>query len=235
MKLYEDQSPIASLSMQLVTSYLENDKELIYQFNNKDRLYIARQEGEFYELGRIDYIQVGFGEYAHDYMNDGSDAWLTFGTQYFAPSKSEEAVACFLRRLGSDTVAHVDNSGEKLEVIKIRQTKVLEFDSHYHYLNAMLEKFWLKVFDKTPSEMWCGGIVSAHADKCYCYKAQWAAAGIKFHHGALLYLLTYTKELGDTPKHESVTWVQKRYKHYLPTIVEAEREVLREKYGIQFE
>lgn len=99
--------------------------------------------------------------------------------------------------------------------------------SHYDYLDVMLNPFWVKVFNKTADEMWFGGAVSAHGDKCYGYKNKWAKADINSYRGALLYLLTYTKVM-DRPKHESSEWVIENYSRYLPMIEAAEREVMAE-------
>ena len=94
---------------------------------------------------------------------------------------------------------------------------------HYDYLDIILDEFWKLVFGKTANEMFCGGIVSAHGDKAYGYKHQWEEAGIPFQRGVLLFLLTYTPELGDTPKHESDEWVIRNYQKYLPHIEAAEK------------
>lgn len=95
--------------------------------------------------------------------------------------------------------------------------------SHYDYLELVIDEFWKLVFGKSTSEMWCGGIIGAHGDKAYDYKCQWKEANIPFGRGVLLFLLTYTKELGDTPKHESDEWVIQNYQKYLPHIETAEK------------
>lgn len=95
--------------------------------------------------------------------------------------------------------------------------------SHYDYLELIIDEFWRGVFGKTTGEMWCGGIITAHGDKAYGYKDQWKKAGIPFGRGVLLFLLTYTKELGDTPKHESCEWVIANYQKYLPHVEAAEK------------
>jgi hypothetical protein len=95
--------------------------------------------------------------------------------------------------------------------------------SHYEYLDIVIDHFWKLVFDKTREEMWHGGNISAHGDKAYGYKHAWETMGVPFNRGAMLYLLTYTKELGDTPKHESCEWVTSNYQKYLPHILAAEK------------
>lgn len=96
--------------------------------------------------------------------------------------------------------------------------------SHYDYLELVIEDFWKRVFNKSLDEMWCAGIITAHGDKAYSYQDVWEEADISFKRGVLLFLLTYTKELGDTPKHESCEWVVNNYKKYLPLILESEKE-----------
>lgn len=100
--------------------------------------------------------------------------------------------------------------------------------SHYDYLDAILEAFWKLVFDKTPEEMWCDAIVACHGDKCYGYRGTWEKFEIPFNHGALLYLLTYTSKLGDTPKHKSCEWVIQNYPKYMHKIQEAEKSLSKE-------
>lgn len=96
--------------------------------------------------------------------------------------------------------------------------------SHYDYLEIVIDGFWKRVFGKTTSDMWCAGIIGAHGDKAYDYKRDWSDAGIPFGRGVLLFLLTYTKELGETPKHESCKWVIDNYSRYLPLIEESEKQ-----------
>jgi len=94
---------------------------------------------------------------------------------------------------------------------------------YYDYLDSVIDFFWVKVFNKTIDQMWCSGIVSAHGDKCTCHKYEWVNNNIPFYHGALLYLLTYTKIM-DKPKHESCEWVIENYEKYKDDIVKAEEE-----------
>lgn len=96
--------------------------------------------------------------------------------------------------------------------------------SHYDYLELVLNNFWKHVFGKSLRDTWNAGIIGAHGDKGYGYKRNWEKAGVPFNHGMLLFLLTYTSELGDTPKHESCQWVINNYQKYLPMILKAEKE-----------
>jgi len=94
---------------------------------------------------------------------------------------------------------------------------LIEIDNanHYKWLDKNLEDFWQNVFGKSLDETGCGGIVSAHGDKCYQYKSEWLEAGIPFFYGVAIYFLTYTEEIGDTPKHESSQWVIDNYDKYV--------------------
>lgn len=98
-------------------------------------------------------------------------------------------------------------------------------DSHYRYLDIMLQDFWKEVFGKTANEMFCGGIVSAHGDKARGYERAWEKAGINKYRGSLLFLLTYTKAMGDTPKHMSEEWVIENYSKYLPSLEKVEKMI----------
>lgn len=105
----------------------------------------------------------------------------------------------------------------------VLQHNSLFVDSHYRYLDEMLNPFWKEVFGKTANEMFCGGMVSAHGDKTYGYKNEWAKAGINKYRGTLLYLLSCTKERGETPKHMAEEWVIENYSKYLPSLEKVEK------------
>ena len=114
--------------------------------------------------------------------------------------------------------------GKTRDEVEIEELGLLNV-SHYKYLDAVIESFWVKVFGKTPSEMFCGGIVSAHGDKCFDYKFSMPKRNIPFNRSALLFLLTYTK-LMDREKHLSEEWVVENYNKYVPLIIEAEQEFI---------
>lgn len=84
----------------------------------------------------------------------------------------------------------------------------------YDYLDQMLAAFWQAVFNKTPEAAGCSGLVDAHGDKTDQYRDRWEEAGVPYFHGALIYLLTFTDQLGDTPKHQSCEWVIENYPVY---------------------
>lgn len=103
----------------------------------------------------------------------------------------------------------------ELDSCLIRKTS-----SHYEWLELNLDEFWVNVFGKNLNDSYNAGIISAHGDKAYGYRREWEEAGVPFNHGVALYLLTYTKELGDTPKWESGQWVIDNYEKYRPLLNE---------------
>lgn len=107
--------------------------------------------------------------------------------------------------------------------------KSICYEDHYKYLDDVIGYFWMEVFGKTLEQTYCSGITGAHGDKCSQYDSRWEAHGINRFHGALLYMLTYTSAMGDYPKHTSCNWVIDNYSKYLPAIVKAEQEVLKQK------
>ena len=98
--------------------------------------------------------------------------------------------------------------------------KVPQRVNHYKWLDKHLDSFWKAVFNKDLNDSGCGGIISAHGDKGQCYKRKWEKASIPFPHGMALYMLTYTSEIGDTPKYESCQWVIDNYEKYKPLLPE---------------
>lgn len=100
--------------------------------------------------------------------------------------------------------------------------------NHYKWLDKHLDNFWISIFGKSLNDSGCGGIITDHGDKGRCYDRKWKKEGIPFAHGMALYMLTYTSELGDTPKHESCQWVidnYDKYKAFLPEVDASDPEV----------
>lgn len=89
-----------------------------------------------------------------------------------------------------------------------------------NYMIANTDQFIKDVFKDEPryAEA-CMGMVSAHGDKVDQYMGYWRRAGLLTTKAQIIYFLTYTKLLGDTPKHESAKWVVDNYNdfaHLLP-------------------
>lgn len=92
--------------------------------------------------------------------------------------------------------------------------------NHYKWLDKHLDTFWQAVFNKSLNDSGNGGIITAHGDKGGSYSRMWKKAGIPYPHAMALYMLTYTREMGDTPKYESGQWVIDNYKKYKPLLPE---------------
>ena len=216
---------------------LDNPPEICYRFaGTKDMVAMYLQKGTYAGIGDVTTLNVS-------YLQDGGldteccakgekpkPMYYTNNTQYFHTGHLAQAIECFIGRIQSEHPIYVFGESEKLETIRIRQSGILQRKSHYDYLDEMLNPFWMEVFGETEARMFCGGMVSAHGDKAYSYRSDWDDHGIPFHHGVLLFLLTYTKERGETPKHKSCEWVIENYARYFMKIQQAEREVLKEVY-----
>ena len=125
-------------------------------------------------------------------------------------------------------IAFINSHGIGLQVstneVVFKHINRLGGYSHYHYLELVIEEFWNEVFGRSLKETGCGGIITAHGDKCRQYNDAWSDAGINEYRGALLYMLTYTN-LMDRPKHDSCQWVIDNYSKYYPVIVEIEKSI----------
>lgn len=217
--------------------------EVKYVYDGGDIMVLYQTEGNYYGLGHVKHLTVSFGEFCPEgYGDDEEDgepkpAWMMNHSQYFSPGEVDKAIECFVARLKDENrmYAYRQIPGDKLETIKIKQTGHIIHDSHYDYLDEMLNPFWKQVFGKTADEMFCGGMVSAHGDKCYSYRYKWADEGIDYQHGSLLFLLSYTSELGDRPKSETCEWIIENYHRYYMKILRAEQEVLKQVYGVDSE
>ena len=234
-----------------LNKYYENIKaaiastnEILDLFNNGCKLITVKFNPAFSESFNIKAISIGYGvieSYFHDLPNNElqcinvstllNDAEV-YNVLSFHESNINSAIKTFIDIFTSNNPDEYRGIGEKIDDIRIKNIKKLDFLSHYDYCDKMLTKFFLKIFGKTPSDMWCNGIVVSHGDKAYGYKREWEKAGIPFHHGVLIFLLTYTSELGDTPKHESSKWVISNYTKYAPIINTCEKEILKEEYQI---
>lgn len=99
--------------------------------------------------------------------------------------------------------------------------------SHYEWLKINFGTFLTNLGHPELME-WNGGIISAHGDKCYCYRYSWDEAGIPFPHGVAIYFLSYmkpwsdeTRELSDGTWVDVGKWVIEKYPEmvgYLPPV-----------------
>lgn len=176
---------------------------------------------------RLSNTSVGF-DYVDAYQLDVGTHHEEYGiaiqnTVYFRESESDLNTA-FDLMCSIFKNSDIELIGKTRDEVEIEELGLLNV-SHYKYLDAVIESFWVKVFGKTPSEMFCGGIVSAHGDKCYDYKFSMPKRNIPFNRSALLFLLTYTK-LMDREKNLSEEWVVENYNKYVTLIIEAEQEFI---------
>ncbi|AEH03771.1 hypothetical protein AVT69_gp346 [Pseudomonas phage PhiPA3] len=70
----------------------------------------------------------------------------------------------------------------------------------------------------------CMGMLAAHGDKSEQYRDYWVSRGLDYKRAQLVYLLTFTKLLGATPKHHSKEWVLTNYHNYVPIFEQLERD-----------
>lgn len=183
--------------------------------------YIWNDEYTF-EYIIIDIIQV-------DHTSN-SGSYFILKNYYFHLNSLDIAIDQFIKLLNfnefneSSSVDCVDKSISKIDIIAIEYG--LHSLNHYDYLDCVIEDFWKLVFNKSLNDTWNAGIITAHGDKGSGYKSDWLEAGIPYNRGMLLYLLTYTNELGDTPKYKSCQWVIDNYLKYLPKIELAEKNYM---------
>jgi hypothetical protein len=206
------------LTIEDVKKHMDWDNDVYcFTFNNQDVMFLRKCKSDVFMVGEVELIEVGFV---------GAEEDRSYSVNYFPVDKQDEAIEAFVERVNSDTPMRMLDRKYLPQDIHVYNTKVVKYKNHYDYLERMLEYFWLEVFKKTPSEMWCAGIVTAHGDKCSGYKNLWEKNGINFNRGSLLFLLSYTKEFGDNEKSQSDQWVVDNYPKYLPAIEKAESLVL---------
>lgn len=96
-------STINSLTPELVIDLVKYtaSHEVSFVFDNKDVLVINMNAGEFFELGRVEYVQVVYGE-AMSVTIQGERSYKGCGQQFFAVQHLDKAVTAFLDRLKSN-------------------------------------------------------------------------------------------------------------------------------------
>lgn len=97
--------------------------------------------------------------------------------------------------------------------------------SHYDYLDAHLGAFYEAVGVRGGAQA-AVGVSSAHGDKAYGYRQEWAAAGIPFDHGVCCLMLTYESPFSSESRQTTAGWVppaqwvienyEKRFRKHLP-------------------
>lgn len=217
-----------ALDKELVKKKLLEGIDVHFKFPNKDILAIMRTNNVPFGMEKpVHMIEVVYAEFDPEKDPEKGSVYETYNSgEYWPVVLMEKAIEVYFERMNSELPQRWSNKGYKPCEIQVHNTKQVEFDSHYAYLNRILEPFWLEVFGKTPYDMWCAGIVTSHGDKCYGYKSDWKEKDINFNRGSLLFLLTYTKEFGENEKHKSCEWVIDNYAKYLPAIEKAEAYVL---------
>lgn len=103
--------------------------------------------------------------------------------------------------------------------------------SHYTWLDIHFETFLAAVGGSWKT---CGGIITAHGDKCYSYKRLWEDASVPFSHGVAIYLLSYlspwSKEVRETA-HGWVApcqWVIDNYSKFKPFLSDKDLDKVEE-------
>lgn len=244
VEIFQKVTAMGNVTMDMIKKVFDPENNIVnYVYDCGDIMTLYQTEGEYYGIGQVKHLVVSFGEYCAEGYGMGEDGdnnepcFMMNHSQYFFPGEVDKAIECFVARLKDENRQYQYRQipGDKLETIRIKQSKWIIHASHYDYLDEMLNPFWKQVFGKTADEMWCGGIVSSHGDKCYGYRMKWAAEGIDYQHGSLLFLLSYTSELGERPKHETCEWIIENYHRYYLRILCAEQEVLKNVYGVETE
>ena len=221
---------------------MEDDGEFSLTVQNSgDRLTIYRTVGDYYRIGTIEHYVVCYLEHEVDETEAGRENLFHVATsQYFPIARVDEAIACFITRLKSDSPYRMSSKqvsedrtkteGYTLEEIKPFTTKELFFDNHYTYLELMVEPLGELLFGDKGQWVFNDGMIGAHGDKGYGYRDIWKDAGINHNRGTLLYLLTYTNLL-DCDKSKSGEWVVSNYERFLPQIQQLEEKIIQEQFS----
>lgn len=89
------------------------------------------------------------------------------------------------------------------------------------YMIDNFYKFIATVFDGELNYIAaCDGLMDAHGDKVDQYKAYWESVGLDFNKAQLIYLLTFTKLMGERSKNQSHYWVEENYNTYAKLLPE---------------
>lgn len=216
-----------ALDKETIKKKINQGIDVHFKMPNKDIFAIRRSNDLHFMMKEpVDLIEILYANYDDECEEDEPKYHAYGGGEYWPTDQLGTAIDIYIERLNSEQPQRWSGKGFKPCEILVYNTKKVYFCNPYEYLNRILTPFWKEVFGKTPSEMWCGGIVTSHGDKFRGYTRQWEEHGINDNRGGLLFLLTYTKEFGDNEKHNSDQWVIDNYQKYLPMIEKAEAYVL---------
>lgn len=156
------------------------------------------------------------------------ELWYCYDSKHYLPEQIDRSIDLFvdIAEKRNDKWVSDEKSNWIYELIAASRSTLL-IGSHYEYLDAVISKFWHRVFGTDFANSPYCGIVTAHGDKCYSYRRKWKESGISFQHGTLLFMLTYTN-LMDMERYESAEWVIKNYEKYKKVINGVDKEVLKE-------
>lgn len=214
-----------------VLKQLNETGEYIYTFVNKDILFIKKEQGEYYQLGKVDSITVCYGSYECVDIDDGSMGYMLCKSNNYAPRDIQKAIECFITRLVSDNPAESLNTDNTLEDIFVINRGNLEFEDEFMYLTDVSCRFF-KLALKLDKDLDYINVFYPNHTEFQLYKETFQKNDIDFNRGCLLYLFGLYLNLKDMNKDQIVYWVVTEYKNYLPMIEQAEEEILKEKYGI---
>lgn len=119
---------------------------------------------------------------------------------------------------------------ESIETALGTITTINDKVNHYDWLDKHFESFAAVLTDKSTM---LNGFITAHGDKCYCYKRKWLKAGIPFPIGVAMYLMSYT-EIGPDDRsnreYHVSDWVidmVNKHRHNLPSVDLTDSDILR--------
>jgi len=221
---YKDNNDIKSIDIPLEQI---NDKFIKNFFSDKELVLLTLKiQDATMCIAVMDYCNISDEVNCYCVYSLSVSDETNYGRMHQRYYSVDDAVKCFMARAKANDPHQTIGESDSFEKVFIKTKKTMEFRNHYTYLNMILTDFWIMVFNKTPEEMWCAGIVSAHGDKCDRTNRDWKEAGIPFNHGALLFLLTYTK-LMDYEKCEYSKWVIDNYPKYKDIIIKIEQDIIK--------
>lgn len=219
-----------------VKAILLEKKFYQHQFSESHMVYIELTDACYHDFGDLKHVTIGCGEI--DYGDHTPDiCWQVFGQYYFSEADLDKAIDSFVTQISSENPLKKVSIGQSLKYINIKTKKQLLHSSHYDYgsevAGIVLHK--LKALDTDDLQLCkdvADGIMYAHGDKMYQYKDGFEQGNVPFYHGVVLQVLSYTKVYGNNVRQDLVKWVVENYPKYKEVILETEKQVLYEKYGV---